>query len=138
MKKIFLILFVCVMSIGTTVATISGTTQISEDKMSVVAKNGSFKLYPTDNTYCFLRLDTRNGRIWQVRWHPNSEKRLVSDLSPDKKINADEIEIPYRFELYSVVYNHYIFILLDTQSGRMWQVQWHDSDEDKRAVDPLP
>ena len=27
-----------------------------------------FKLYPTQNIYTFLLLDTINGRTWQVQW----------------------------------------------------------------------
>ena len=32
------------------------------------AQNGRFKLYPTQNMYTFLLLDTINGRTWQVQW----------------------------------------------------------------------
>lgn len=32
------------------------------------AQNGRFKLYPTQNIYTFLLLDTINGRTWQVQW----------------------------------------------------------------------
>tara|TARA_B110000261_G_C12960409_1_gene308289 strand:- start:19 stop:246 length:228 start_codon:yes stop_codon:yes gene_type:complete len=35
-----------------------------------------YKLYPTDNTYNHLMLDTASGAIWQVQWSTESETRL--------------------------------------------------------------
>ena len=29
---------------------------------------GRFELYPTNNMYTFILLDTKNGRTWQVQW----------------------------------------------------------------------
>lgn len=35
-----------------------------------------YKLYPTTNMWTFLKLDTRNGRIWQVQWSFEDDKLL--------------------------------------------------------------
>ena len=40
-------------------------------------KNGRFTLYPTQNIYNFILLDQIDGRVWQVQWSTNAEKRLV-------------------------------------------------------------
>lgn len=38
---------------------------------------GRFELYPTDNIYTFILLDTRDGRTWQVQWNNDGpEKRF--------------------------------------------------------------
>ena len=43
-----------------------------------VAKNGRFKLYPTDNNYNFIMVDVINGNTYQVQWNTKSKKRFVS------------------------------------------------------------
>ena len=40
-----------------------------------------YKLYSTSNMWTFLKLDTSNGRIWQVQWALDDENRLEVDLS---------------------------------------------------------
>ena len=51
-----------------------------EDRLSwmKVGKNGRFKLYPTDNTFNFIMVDVINGDTYQVQWHTDIDKRLVS------------------------------------------------------------
>lgn len=41
------------------------------------AKPGCFFLYPTENTYNFLLLDQIDGRVWQVQWNMDKDKRGV-------------------------------------------------------------
>ena len=43
-----------------------------------IAKNGRFKLYPTDNNYNFIMVDVINGNTYQVQWNTKSKKRFVS------------------------------------------------------------
>ena len=42
-----------------------------------IAKNGRFKLYPTDNSYNFIMVDVITGDSYQVQWNIDKEKRLV-------------------------------------------------------------
>ena len=46
-----------------------------------VAQNGRFELYPTDNIYEFLMVDTILGTTYQVQWHNQQEKRLISAIT---------------------------------------------------------
>ena len=43
-----------------------------------VAKNGRFKLYPTDNIFNFIMVDVIDGDTYQVQWNTKSKKRFVS------------------------------------------------------------
>ena len=45
---------------------------------SIIAKNGRFKLYPTDNMYNFIMVDVILGNTYQVQWNTKSKKRFVS------------------------------------------------------------
>ena len=43
----------------------------------VDAKPGRFFLYPTENTYNFIRLDQIDGRVWQVQWSIDADSRGI-------------------------------------------------------------
>ena len=79
-----------------------------------------FKLYPTENIYTFLKLDTATGKIDQLQWS------LESDNEGSVPINSDDLSLDSgcgTFELYHTM-NMYQFILLDKVSGRQWHIQW--------------
>lgn len=81
-----------------------------------------FKLYPTENIYNFLQLDTKTGIIEQVQWS------LDSDNEGSVSINSEDLTYGFgygsgSFELYPTK-NMYQFLLLDKTTGRKWHVQW--------------
>ena len=39
--------------------------------------SGRFELYPTENIYNFILLDTANGNTWQVQWSSEAENRGI-------------------------------------------------------------
>lgn len=41
------------------------------------AKPGRFFLYPTENTFNFILLDQIDGRVWQVQWNIDKDKRGI-------------------------------------------------------------
>jgi hypothetical protein len=111
---------------------ICSVTSYSQNQISDTTKR--YKLYPTENMWTFIKLDTRNGRLWKVQYHLESDKRFESILNTDSRV-IPENESNERFVLYSTQ-NTYNFILLDQIDGRMWQVQW-SMDPDKRFVIPI-
>ncbi len=120
-------------------------TSYSQNEINVGAKstyeqkqieNSSvvYKLYPTTNMWTFIKLNTRNGHLWQVQYHTESDKRFETILNTYSLITPEN-ESNERFSLYSTQ-NSYNFILLDQIDGRMWQVQW-SIDPEKRLVLPI-
>lgn len=94
-----------------------------------------FKLFPTQNMWTFLKLDTQTGQMWQVQYSIKGDtERFEYDLNPDSLITNAKI-VNGRFELYPTQ-NIYNFILLDQIDGKLWQVQW-SFDEKNRAVLPI-
>jgi len=77
--------------------------------------------------YTFIKLNTRNGQMWQVQWGTESEYQFGTTLSDISRVNKDE-EKNGRFFLYPTT-NIYNFILLDQIDGRVWQVQWGKETE---------
>ncbi len=87
-----------------------------------------YRLFATKNMYTFIKLNTRNGQMWQVQWSTKgSEYRYETTLSDISRVNEEE-ESNGRFFLYPTT-NIYNFLLLDQIDGRAWQVQWGDSSE---------
>jgi len=118
MKKIVISLLIGLISVtafaqSTTEAPIQN---ISTDSTVV------YRLFSTRNMYTFIKLNTRNGQMWQVQWGTESKYRFETTLSDISVVNKDE-EKNGRFFLYPTT-NIYNFILLDQIDGRVWQVQW--------------
>ena len=96
MKK--LVLFITLITI--TINGYSQTTKISvcDSTLAYISKqlediefriNGMnrFKLYPTENIYTFLKLDTATGKIDQLQWS------LESDNEGSVTINSDDLSL---------------------------------------------
>lgn len=119
--------------------TIGGCTdkaaKVMQDKLIQTNEVVRYKLFPTQNMWTFIKVDTQTGQMWQVQYSVNEDKeRLEYDLNPQSLIH-DEKKINGRFELYPTQ-NIYNFILLDQINGKLWQVQW-SFDEENRAILPI-
>ena len=78
-----------------------------------------YRLFNTQNIYTLLKLDTRDGRIWQVQWG-DKDHRYIEPINPKALVSGGT---PGRFTLYPTS-NIYTFILLDQKTGNAWQAQW--------------
>ena len=90
----------------------------------------TYRLFPTDNMWTFIKLNTRNGQMWQVQYSME-DNRFESALSLIQLVEKNK-EVDNRFTLYKTQ-NTWTFILLDQIDGRTWQVQW-SIDYDKRGI----
>lgn len=75
----------------------------------------TYRLFSTKNIYTFIKLNTRNGQLWQVQWSTknNQFETILSDIP---RVDKDA-EKNGRFFLYPTT-NIYNFILLDQIDGR--------------------
>ncbi len=83
---------------------------------------GRYKLYPTDNIYILLKLDTQTGVIQLLQWSLNQSEEIEVFVNVDD-LSQGEMRETGRFELFPTK-NMYQFILLDTLYGSTWHVQW--------------
>src|SRR5690625_716353 len=116
-EKIFAAIFVLltITSFSQAQTDTNTTSTISPDNDVV------YRLYPTNNRWNFIKLNTRDGRMWQVQYSLEDDQIEVP-LSL-KKLVSKEDEKNGRFFLHPTQ-NMWTFILLDQQDGRVWQVQW--------------
>lgn len=110
MKRIFL----CLLMSLTAVLGFSNILDNSEQSQR-------FELYPTQNSFNFLKLDKKTGKIYQVQWSLEGEKEFSITLNG---IDLSQFSTDGNcFKLYPTK-NMWQFILLDGASGRAWHVQW--------------
>lgn len=131
MKKIILFLIIVISSM-TSFAQAQDSVKNESTQQSLISV--SYRLFPTQNMWTFIKLNTRNGEMWQVQYNMEDNKRFESDLNFIRLV-AKEDEVNDRFTLYPTQ-NIYTFILLDQINGRTWQVQW-SLEPEKRIVIPI-
>lgn len=126
MKKLILFLVFTSFSVG--------FSQAAEPATIVAPATNAvnnYLLYPTTNIYTFLKLDTRNGKIWQVQYSMDENEFEVA-LNPQELVVSGK---PGQFALYPTT-NNWTFLLLDTVNGDVWHVQW-SQDAINRGIIPI-
>jgi hypothetical protein len=100
--------------------------------------NVRYRLFPTQNMWTFLKLDTMTGKIWQVQFSVKGDDyRFESVLSSVDITETMKLEKKIgRFTLYSTQ-NTYNFVMLDQIDGYTYQVQWN-GDWENRFILPIP
>ena len=100
----------------------------------VLGNQEYFRLYPTENIYTFLKLDTRDGTIFQVQWSMEEASRFETFLNILPLVEEEE-QVANRFTLVPTQ-NRWTFILLDQINGKTWQVQW-STEYSERLILPI-
>ncbi|AHF14701.1 hypothetical protein [Niabella soli] len=104
----------------------------SDGQLTQKSNAVAYRLFPTQNMWTFIKLNTRNGQMWQVQFDVKEKNRSVTNLSTETLITTDK-ETNDRFTLYSTQ-NIFTFILLDQLDGRTWQVQWSMKEENRGMI----
>ena len=134
-KYIFLLATSFLLVIGNSAAQTTDTAENGQSQIAQATETTRYKLYPTQNIWNFIKLDTQTGKMWMVQFSvEDSNDRFVYDLNPLYLYFNDDM-VNGRFELYPTQ-NSWNFILLDQIDGRTWQVQW-SFDKDKRGIVPI-
>lgn len=95
MKKIFLLVL-----ISSVLVACNYTDAKSEKKTKQeLVDNVRFKIFPTENIWNFLKLDTKSGKIWQVQYSVNEDYRGETELNDKALVSGDDAENG-RFTLY--------------------------------------
>ena len=127
MRKLF---FATIIAL-TTISTFSQSTSEAPNQNISTDSNVTYRLFSTRNMYTFIKLNTKNGQMWQVQWDTKSNQ-LETPLSLITLVTKEE-EKNGRFFLYPTT-NIYNFVLLDQIDGRAWQVQWNIEEKDRMII----
>ena len=130
----YLALILCI-SISSGYASAQSNESIQLPSSERVSGNQEyFRLYPTENIYTFLKLDTRDGTIFQVQWSMEEATRFETFLNILPLVEEEE-QVANRFTLVPTQ-NRWTFILLDQINGKTWQVQW-STEYSERLILPI-
>lgn len=110
-----------------TIITLQAEKQIEYSQVEIP----TYQLFPTENTWALIKLNTRNGKIWQVHYSVSDDYEGQIPLNRYSLVLPEE-EINGRFTLHATP-NMFNFILLDKINGKTWKVQWNN-DKDKRFI----
>lgn len=136
MRRFFIIALVATTLITMTPSCSKGVyfpNLYSSQSVSEPAEKASFKLFSTSDQNIFLKLDTRNGKIWQIYVTSEiTDGSFSYPISTKSLIDSSE-EKNGRFTLYRL-YNQ-SFILLDQIDGRTWLVEW--SVDNDKGITPI-
>ena len=126
MKKIIISLIVVL-------STTSAIAQNQTTPMSIVSPDSGivYRLFSTQNKWTYIKLNTRNGQMWQVQYSLEDNNFEVP-LSLITRVSKEE-EKNGRFFLYPSQ-NIWNFILLDQLDGRVWQVQWSTEQKNRMVI----
>lgn len=95
-----------------------------------VNPNARYQLFPTENRWNFINLDTQTGKMRMVQYSTGSTSNSFTyNLSDISLVDDESTSKPGRFTLYPTQ-NIFNFILLDQTDGRAWQVQWSTKPEE--------
>lgn len=127
MRKIFFVIIIAL----TTISTFSQSTSEAPKQNISTDSNVTYRLFSTRNIYTFIKLNTKNGQMWQVQWDTKSNQ-FETPLSLTTRVTKEEENIG-RFFLYPTT-NIYNFILVDQIDGRVWQVQWSTEPKERLVI----
>lgn len=82
-----------------------------------------YELYPTHNTFNFLKLNTRTGVVTKVQYDVSDADKRFENLVNGIPLADEDSSENGRFKIYLTT-NIYNFLLLDQVTGRVWQLQW--------------
>jgi len=112
--------------------TVNNNAAVIKNVKTERGNNVVYRLFPTKNMWTFIKLNTRNGKMWQVQYTVNDKNRFETYLNTISLIAKDNEENG-RFTLYPTQ-NTYNFILVDQIDGRLWQAQWSIKSENRGII----
>ena len=98
-----------------------------------VSENAIYQLFPTQNYWTFIKLDTRNGKMWQVHFTVKDDSERTELILNSTALVDEGKEVKGRFTLYPTE-NMYNFLLLDQIDGYVYQVQWSMTKENRGVI----
>jgi hypothetical protein len=94
----------------------------------------TYKVIPTTYLDYMIKLNTRTGQMWQIKFDQKKTHQLETPLSM-LSLAESESSIDNRFTLIPTT-NENHFFLLDQINGKIWQVNW-DTRSKKNKISPL-
>ena len=89
-RKILTLAFVLFATVSCSQTQTGPTSKVQQKQVS---ENANYQLFPTKNYWTFIKLDTRNGKMWQVQFGINDEKNTGEVVLNSIPLVSEEKEI---------------------------------------------
>ena len=99
MRKIIILLFVFICCLTSCSNQSIATDKTEKANSPEPVCNATYQLFPTQNMWTFIKLNTRDGRMWQVQYDIKGSERFEVNLNTAPFATKEE-ERDGRFTLY--------------------------------------
>ena len=127
---ICLLLILAATFIGFSVFSMDDPVYVKSDPQQPIGP--IFRLFETKNSWNFLLLDTRNGRVWQVQYATNSAPEFAIHIN-NKVLSESFAGRTGRFTLYPTRHV-WTYLLLDQDDGRTFQIHYSNKSDENRFI----
>jgi hypothetical protein len=91
-----------------------------------------FQIFPTNDESMFIKLDSRNGKMWQIQLYMDKSNCCETILNSTPLVMIEN-EQKGRFTIQkSNQLNH--FFLLDQVNGNVYKVQWSYKEKQRSVI----
>ena len=135
--------FIAVLALATLLSSnsaVAQNSQMSQKEAGLIPKSdiaNPYRLFETTNIWTFVLLNTSDGRVWQIQYSLDDSPALRLLINGDSLLPEGVAARNGRFTLHSTK-NIYNFLLLDSEDGRIWQLQWSTDSEKRGIVRSIP
>lgn len=90
-----------------------------------------FQLFPTQNIWNFIMLDSYTGRLWQVQFSTNNPENVMCIPINESKLAHASRSIFTISPLMSM----FQYYLINESNGNMWKFQWSTNGDEYRWIE---
>lgn len=100
------------------------------DKESVWTNR--FQMFPTENMWTFILLDSYDGRLWQVQYSIEDFDNLFCIPINREALVSDNEKCLFSIHPLTSMYQYY---LINDNTGDMWKFQWSTKGDEYRWIE---
>lgn len=92
----------------------------------------NYSIFPTNDESMFIKLDSRNGKMWQIQLYMDKSNCCETILNSTPLVMIEN-EQKGRFTIQKSNHLNYFF-LLDQVNGNVYKVQWSYKEKQRSVI----
>jgi hypothetical protein len=92
----------------------------------------NYSIFPTNDESIFIKLDSRNGKMWQIQLFMDKSSCCETVLNSSPLVSIEH-EQKGRFTIQRSNQLNY-FLLLDQIDGKIYKVQWSNKEKQRYVI----
>ena len=132
MRKIIILLFVFICCLTSCSNQSIATDKTEKANSPEPVCNATYQLFPTQNMWTFILLDSYNGRLWQVQYSTQDLDNLFCIPINKYELVSDNENCIFSIQPLTSMYQYY---LINDRTGDIWKFQWSTKGDDYRWIE---